>query len=270
MYLKKKSIRINGIQYARDISYLFRKESANRKSTSKPMEIKEELKEMYDSQYSDQTEEWRRIGAVGKADNIIHLTTGFTFANLIEIGAGDGNVLAQLSQRKFCPNLTAAEISDSAIRQIEKKSIARLTEIKQFDGYCLPFANQQFDLAVCSHVIEHVEYPRKLLREIKRISRRQVFEVPIDFSLRVDEKFDHFNAYGHINIYTPALFNFLLYTEGFEIIRNKYALYRPEVLNYQYKKNSPDYLRMMAKRLLWKSIPKLMKLKPNTYTVLTQ
>jgi len=234
------------------------------------MEVSKELKGMYDAQYSDRTEEWRRIGAVGKADNIVDVTAGRTFANVIEIGAGDGNILAELSRRHFCPQLTAVEISDSAIRQIKKKNIPELVEVKQFDGYTLPFADAQFDLAICSHVIEHVEHPRQLLREIKRISRQQVFEVPIDFSFRVDEKFKHFEAYGHINIYTPALFNFLLYSEGFEILQNKHALYSRQVVDFQNDKRSVQYYKIMLKRFLWKSIPPLMRMKPNTYTVLTQ
>ncbi|MCK5138024.1 MAG: class I SAM-dependent methyltransferase [Bacteroidales bacterium] len=232
--------------------------------------ISKELKEKYDSQYSDKTEEWRKIGAIGKVENIIDLTKGFPFNKIIDIGAGDGNILALLSSKNYCSDLTAVEISDSAIQQIKKKKIPGLLEIKQFDGYNLPYDDNQFDLAICSHVIEHVEHPRKLLREIKRISKNQVFEVPIDFSLRVDRKFKYFNSYGHINIYSPALFNFLMYSEGFEILKNKYALYNMEVIEFQTKKYSAKYFKIVVKRLLWKTIPILMKLKPNTYTVLTK
>ena len=143
-------------------------------------------------------------------------------------------------------------------------------EIKQFDGYNLPFADHQFDLAICSHVIEHVEHPRKLLIEIKRISKYQLFEVPIDFSFRVDKKFKHFNSYGHINIYTPALFNFLLKTAGFDIINRKYALYNKEIITFQTERYSFQYFKILIKRMLWKTISILRKIKPNTYSVLTR
>ena len=234
------------------------------------MKISNELKEKYDTQYSDSTEEWRRIGAIGKVENIIDLTGGLSINNVIDIGAGDGNILSLLSSKNFCSDFTAVEISDSAIKQITKKNIPGLLEIKQFDGYNLPFADHQFDLAICSHVIEHVEHPRKLLIEIKRISKYQLFEVPIDFSFRVDKKFKHFNSYGHINIYTPALFNFLLYTVGFEIIKRKYALYKKEVITFQTKRYSFKYFKILIKRLLWKTISILKKVKPNTYSVLTR
>ncbi|HAN78344.1 MAG TPA: SAM-dependent methyltransferase [Bacteroidales bacterium] len=232
--------------------------------------ISQELKEKYDSHYSDQTEVWRRLGAIDKAQNIMELAKGLNFETLIDIGAGDGNILQILSENNFCNKLTAAEISESGIEQIKKKQIKGLLEVTQFDGYVLPYADKQFDLAICSHVIEHVEHPRKLLSEIKRISKHQIIEVPIDFSFNVDKKFAHFNAYGHINIYTPALFNFLLYTEKFEILKRKHALYHLNIINFQYKKTSINYFVIRLKRIIWKLIPALMKFKPNTYTVLTK
>jgi ubiquinone/menaquinone biosynthesis C-methylase UbiE len=232
--------------------------------------ISKDLKSKYDSQYSDSTEAWRKMGAETKVENIFEISKNLKLSNLIDVGAGDGNVLSLLSEKNFCQNYTAAEISDSAIQQIKKKNIRGLSEIKQFDGYILPFADKQFDVAVCSHVIEHVEHPRNLLREIKRISKHQVFEVPIDFSFRVDKKFRHFNAYGHINIYTPALFNFLLLSEGFELLNHKNGLYKREVVLSGIKKFSASYFAVLLKRIIWKCIPYLMRIKPNTYTVLTK
>jgi len=234
------------------------------------IEVSKELKNKYDTHYSDKTEEWRKIGAIGKCENIINVSKGYKFKNVIEIGAGDGSLLSILSEKNFTTTFTAVEISDSAIEQIKKKNIQGLSQIVQFDGYTLPFKDKEFELGICSHVIEHVEFPRLLLREIKRISKNQIFEVPIDFQFRVDEKFNHFLSYGHINIYTPALFNFLLFTEKFEIIRKKYSLYNIEVLKFMFKTHSFNYYTNILKRLLWKTIPMFMRIKPNTYTVLTK
>lgn len=234
------------------------------------MEISKDLKNNYDNQYSDKSEEWRRIGAKGKVDNIVKISKDLKFNKIIDIGAGDGNVLSVLSNINYCEEFCAAEISDSAIEQMKKKNIKGLKEIRQFDGYTLPFKDKEFDIAICSHVIEHVEFPRQLLREIKRISKYQIFEVPIDFSFNVDKKFNHFNSYGHINIYTPALFNFLLFTEGYEKLNHINALYSNEITSFQFKKTSLKYWKIMLKKCIWKSFPFLMKIKPNTYTVLTK
>jgi ubiquinone/menaquinone biosynthesis C-methylase UbiE len=232
--------------------------------------VSQDLKQKYDSHYSDKTEEWRKIGAYGKVLNIIELIKDYDFKRIVEIGAGDGNLLQIFGQNHSCTEMSAVEISSSAIEQIRKKKIDKLIDVQQFDGYRLPYSDKQFDLAICSHVVEHVEHPRLLLHEIKRVSHYQVFEVPIDFSFGVDKKFKHFNAYGHINIFTPALFNFLLYSVGFEVIKQKSALYRKEIIRFQFKKFSIPYASEMVKRIVWKLIPLFMRLKPNTYTVLTK
>jgi ubiquinone/menaquinone biosynthesis C-methylase UbiE len=234
------------------------------------MDINKELKDKYENFYSDKTETWRRLGALGKVENILSISRSLSFERVIDVGAGDGNILELLSQSGFAKDYTAVEISGSAIEQMKQKQIKGLSEIIQFDGYNLPFSDKTFDLAICSHVIEHVEYPRKLLLEIKRISKFQIFEVPIDFSFWVDKKFKHFNAYGHINIYTPALFNFLLYTVGFEIERKKCALYNKRVFDFQFKGKPHKQLAISIKRLIWKMIPFLMRFRPNSYTVLTK
>ncbi|MGE0089285.1 MAG: class I SAM-dependent methyltransferase [Bacteroidales bacterium] len=232
--------------------------------------LSEALKIKYDNYYTDKTESWRKLGALQKAQNIIDITEGLSFKNVIEVGAGDGNIIYYLNQKKYCNNYTAVEISSSAIEQIKKKNIAEITEIRQFNGYDLPYNNNQFDLCICSHVIEHVEYPRKLLKEIKRISSNQVFEVPIDFSLNVDKKFEHYNSYGHINIYSPSLFNFLLKSVGFEIRRSKSSLYSNKILFHKIKFPSLKYIKILAKIVLWKAFPVLINIKPNSYTVLTK
>ena len=71
-------------------------------------------------------------------------------------------------------------------------------------------------------------------------------------------------------LYTPALFNFLLLTEGFELIKHRNALYKKEIFKFQYKNNQIKYYQLLIKRLVWVIFPYLMKIKPNTYTVLTK
>jgi ubiquinone/menaquinone biosynthesis C-methylase UbiE len=233
-------------------------------------EQNDEILSAYNDRYSESTEEWRRIGSIGKAKNISEVIKNLSFENVIEIGAGDGNILKLLSEKNIGSNLTAVEVSDSAIQQIQKKNIKNLTNILKYDGYVLPFRNREFDLAICSHVLEHVEYPRKLLREIKRISKYQVFEIPVDYSRNVDKKVKHFLSYGHINIFNPPLFRFLLKSEGFDIVNEKSSLYENIVFRFMYRTNNLKYVTILIKKILWKLFPIMMKIKPNTYTTLTK
>jgi ubiquinone/menaquinone biosynthesis C-methylase UbiE len=141
-----------------------------------------------------------------------------------------------------------------------------LREVKLFDGYTIPYEDKSFSLATCSHVIEHVEHPRLLLREIARVSEYQFFEVPIDFSMFVDRKIDHFLSYGHINIYTPALFKFLLKSEGFEVIDELFLFFSDEVVSYLMK-DWKQRLVYKTKAFLLENSP-LRQVKPNAYAVL--
>ena len=139
-----------------------------------------------------------------------------------------------------------------------------------FDGYKLPFENDVFDLAMCSHVIEHVEYPRMLIREICRVSKKQIFEVPIDFSLNVDNRVDYFMSYGHINIYTPQTFRFLLKSEGLKIEKFHNNLYDKAVDDYQNQnKSNLVKIKTFIKRITRKYMPFMMQIKPHTTTVRT-
>ncbi len=234
------------------------------------MEISESLKKAYDEQYNVAMKAWRELGAKKKALNIIELTQNESFDKIIEVGSGDGSILMWLDKWNFNRNMYCVEISKSGIQQIRNRELGSVVEIKHFSGYEIPYPNDFFDLVICSHVIEHVEFPRLLLREIKRISKKQVFEIPIDFSLNVDKKIDHFLSYGHINIYTPFLFRFLLKSEGFEVIKDKKGFYSKEVIKYQYGNNKVKMLIFSFKKLLFKIIPRLKDIKPQTYTVFTK
>ena len=229
--------------------------------------VSDNLKEVYDNEYSAEDTKWRDLGGKQKALNLIEITKGLDFEKVVDVGSGDGAVLEWLEKQNFKHDINSLEISESGKKVIETRNLKSVKEVKIFDGYNIPFSDKQFNLALCSHVIEHVEHPRILLREIARVSDYQVFEVPIDFSLNVDSEIKHYLAYGHINIYTPALFKFLLKSEGFEVIKEKFVFYDDEIIKMTTK--SPiKYYKLKFKNFIVKSIPILKKTKPNAYTVL--
>lgn len=130
--------------------------------------IREDLKRTYEDCYEDGDSEWRWLGALDKAHNILALCKELPVNSVIEIGAGEGSILKRLSELSFVTELCALEISPTGVTAINIKNIPCLIECSQFDGYNIPYENKRFDLAVLSHVTEHVEYPRKLFYEAKR------------------------------------------------------------------------------------------------------
>jgi ubiquinone/menaquinone biosynthesis C-methylase UbiE len=145
--------------------------------------------------------------------------------------------------------------------------MASLKEVNKFDGYKIPYSDKSFDLAMCSHVLEHVEHPRLLLREIARVSNYQFFEVPIDFSFFVDKKIQHYLDYGHINIFTPALFKFLLKSEGFEVISEDFVFITKDQIRFAYKGKPLKIAVQILKNFIINLTP-YRKVKPSAYTVL--
>lgn len=239
-----------------------------------------QVQSAYEKQYEDNQAEWREMGARKKALNILELTQGMKFRRVLEVGAGDGSILQQLSNHRFAGELYAVEISASALQRIQHRNIPQLRQAVLFDGYTLPFENNSFDLVILSHVLEHVEFERRLLRELMRIAQVQLIEVPKDYRFGVDKKVKHFLSYGHINMYTPSSLRFLLKSEGFTILKEKIDLYSRETYRYMYskpaggKKNTnvaikADGLYGFKKLLLSLPFPQIRDHFANTITVLT-
>jgi ubiquinone/menaquinone biosynthesis C-methylase UbiE len=181
------------------------------------------LVEVYDEHYSSRDsieKDWTELQSYQRLKNTLEVIKERQFSSSLDVGAGDGAVLQRLDESKKFGCLSAVEIAESATRIIKNRPILQLGEIKKFDGYTIPFDSKSFDVATCYHVIEHLEHPRVLLREIARVSRYQIFEIPLDYCINVDLKINHFTSYGHISIFTPSLFKFLLKSEGFEIIHD--------------------------------------------------
>jgi ubiquinone/menaquinone biosynthesis C-methylase UbiE len=190
--------------------------------------VNQNLQESYNDQYSSESAIWRGLSAKQKFNNIIEITSSNTFKKVLEVGAGDGSILKLLSENNFAEELYAVEISESGIAQIKNKNIAHLQSVQLFDGYKLPFGDKSFDLIILSHVLEHVEHERLLLREIHRVAKYLVIEVPKDYRFGAEQKLAHFLAYGHINLYTPTSLKFLLMTENFKIQRELTGLYHQD------------------------------------------
>ncbi len=194
--------------------------------------ISDNVKTAYDEFYQKHDEAWRMLGAKYKAQHIIDVCKGRDFRKVLEVGAGDGSILKLLADQNFAPEYAAVEISESGVEHIKTREIKNQQSVQIFDGYKLPFEDNSFDLIILSHVLEHVEHERLLLREMKRVARHFVIEVPLDYRHGVDTRIKHFLAYGHINMYTPTSLRYLLNTEGFVVEEDLTSIIAPEVTRF--------------------------------------
>ncbi|HUD19664.1 MAG TPA: methyltransferase domain-containing protein [Patescibacteria group bacterium] len=53
------------------------------------------------------------------------------------------------------------------------------------DGYHLPFDDKAFDYVICSHILEHMDDPKRFIAEVVRVAKSGYIEVPSALSERV-------------------------------------------------------------------------------------
>jgi ubiquinone/menaquinone biosynthesis C-methylase UbiE len=188
---------------------------------------------------------WRKIGAIPKVDNIVNLCASYPHRSIVEIGAGEGSVLQELSEREFAEELYAIDISESGIAKIKERQIETLKECNTYDGYTIPYPDERFDIAILTHVVEHLENPRMLIYEASRVAKHLFIEVPLEHTIRLPKDFV-FNRVGHINEYTPTTIRRLVQTCNLAILdqvvtnHSKAVHIHPEgksnAMNYEIKK----------------------------------
>ncbi|HEX4563523.1 MAG TPA: class I SAM-dependent methyltransferase, partial [Solirubrobacteraceae bacterium] len=150
------------------------------------MEDARELRAFYDDSYSHAGEaaerygRWRALGALRKADHVIELCARARVrpARTLDIGCGDGALLGELARRGFGGWLEGLEITPAAVEiAARREGIGR---VALYDGVHIPATNGAYDVAILSHVLEHVPEPASLLAEVGRACAHVVIEVPLE------------------------------------------------------------------------------------------
>ena len=156
----------------------------------------------------------RALGARGKAGHAAWLCARVALAPtaLVEIGCGDGALLAELSRRGIGEKLDGFELSGPAAEIARGRRIPRTGRIEAFDGLRVPAEDQAYDLAVLSHVLEHVPEPAALLAEAARVARWVLVEVPLEANRSAARPAKRAEALeiGHIQAFDRAAVHALL------------------------------------------------------------
>jgi SAM-dependent methyltransferase len=126
---------------------------------------------------------WRALGAVAKADHVLAVVGDRlgSEARVLDIGCGDGALILELAGRRPAWRFSGVEIAERAVELAAERCPE--ADIRLYDGSVLPFAEGEVDLAVLSHVLEHVPDPVAVLREAGRVAARVVVEVPLEANL---------------------------------------------------------------------------------------
>lgn len=146
-----------------------------------------QLREEYERRYTPGAPDelarniaWRTLCAANKADHVVALlrAAGVRPASIVEVGCGDGVLLAQLAARGIGDRHHGFDISERAAGAAAGRP--EIERAERFDGAALPVPDGAYDLAVLSHVLEHVPEPQPLLAEAARAAEVVVVEVPLE------------------------------------------------------------------------------------------
>jgi SAM-dependent methyltransferase len=158
---------------------------------------------------------WRAIGARSKGAHVKTLCrrAGLTPATIVEIGCGDGSLLVELSS---LATVDGFELSANAAAYARERGVAR--RVEAFDGEHVPARDGEYDLAVLSHVLEHVPDPLPLLKEAARVAPNVLVEVPLEDnrSARRPAKRSLSEAAGHLHAFGRADVRRLMREAGLE------------------------------------------------------
>lgn len=213
----------------------------------------------YDEYYgSDHLAHWRELCARDKAANIVVLWRGTrseASCTVADVGCGDGAVIQELSRQGFGRSFVGFEISRSGLEYARQRRYEKPASFVMFDGTHIPAPDKSFDVVLLTHVLEHVESPRGLLREAARIARYVIAEVPLELHARTSPDF-HLNDVGHNHLFNPLLLRHLFQSLGLTVLDEQITCPSRAVFTF-HRPVPAATLDWAAKTALLKIVPRL-------------
>jgi len=147
--------------------------------------------------------------------------------SILDAGCGEGYTLDRLLKADIGLNLTGVDYSRAAVN-LGKELFPEL-DLKVGNIYNLQFGDDSEDLVICTEVLEHLEYPRRALGELVRVSQKYlVLSVPHEpfFSLKnllIGRNIMRLgSSKGHVNWWTTRAFHRFVNEEKVNIIKSRH------------------------------------------------
>jgi SAM-dependent methyltransferase len=168
---------------------------------------------------------WLNVAADEKAASVIALAPP-NVSTVVEIGCGTGALLHALDRQGFADRYWGCEPARNLYDQIPRQQIARLVDVAPttFDS---AFGVETFDLAILSHVLEHLLTPAVLLHEALARARYVLVEVPLEANAagrarmavkRASGRDPKMNDAGHVQFFSRNTARLLVRHAGGEVV----------------------------------------------------
>lgn len=147
--------------------------------------------------------------------SLISLAKPLKPITILDAGCGEGFTMDKLAKFGIGKKIEGIEHSKDALT-LGRKLFPNLT-FKEGSVYNMPYKNNSFDLVVCTEVLEHVDEPLKVIREVLRVAKKDIIiSVPnepffmLGNFIRGKDLLHLGNNPGHINHWAVISFlNFL-------------------------------------------------------------
>jgi ubiquinone/menaquinone biosynthesis C-methylase UbiE len=139
-------------------------------------------------------------------NSILNVLAKYKFSELIDISGAEGYT-ANIIRTLFNVKVKTTDLSDTVCKMA--KEIFNI-ESSPADVHELPFADNQYEVVLCSETVEHVTFPKKAIDELIRITDKLlIITVPHDSLEFVAWNVNNKIPYGHINHFDDTSFDYL-------------------------------------------------------------
>lgn len=168
-------------------------------------------------------------------EEIINRVSQIQPENILDLGCGNGNVLAALA-KCTTSKLFGLDLSENMISEA-KKRLNDDAELKIGDSENLPYEDSKFDVVICNASFHHYIHPKKVLNEIKRVLASDGILIlgdptfPCNWLLKIINKFLPMSNSGDYKLYNQKMISSLLNECGFTPYNFKKLNCRSFVIN---------------------------------------
>jgi len=92
--------------------------------------------------------------------------------NVLDIGSADGVFSHVIAEAVHAKTLTGVEVLRSSVSWANERWKETIMKFQVGDAHVLQFSDGTFDAAFCLEMLEHVESPEVVLREMKRVVKK--------------------------------------------------------------------------------------------------